>query len=55
MKIYMWPNGDWCIEDDFETFSLHLGDDYQTMICPEHITKDDIDEFVVELISKGLL
>ena len=55
MKVYMWPNGDWCIEDDFESFSLHLGDDYQTMTCPEYVKENDIDDFVIELINKGLL
>lgn len=55
MKIYMWPNGDWCTEDNFESFSECLSDDYQITTVEDSVTEEDIEAFVLQLVDKGAI
>jgi hypothetical protein len=35
VKIYEWPNGDWCYEEDVYLYALNKSDDYITKVVPE--------------------
>jgi hypothetical protein len=48
MKIYVWPDGSWCIADEYcETADTWRGDDYYSLVVPEDKIGDmdeDIDK-----------
>jgi len=48
---YVWPNGDWCWEDEYEEYSHNKSDDCAEVIVPDEVVdqgEDYIDEWIYE-------
>jgi hypothetical protein len=55
MKIYIWPNGDWCYEEDLSDYLHDYSDDYSEMTVPDHATEDQIEQEVQNLLNLDIL
>jgi len=53
---YVWPNGDWCWEDEYEEYSSNKSDDCASVAVPNEVmdqNDDAIEDWVYEY-SKGV-
>jgi hypothetical protein len=51
-KIYFWPDGFWCFEEDLEEYQTSRSDDFGIIHIPEEIAYD---EEAVELTVQNQL
>ena len=45
VKLYFWPCGTWCNEDELEEYSF-MSDDYATVTVPIELDDGDIDDVI---------
>jgi len=48
-KIYVWPNDDWCNEDELEDALQWHSDDFRVIEISDDWDYDKIEEFVYQL------
>lgn len=43
-RVYQWPDGTWCDEEDLEEYLTFMSDDFQVLLLSEY----EYDEFLRE-------
>lgn len=51
-KIYYWPNGTWCYQDDLEEYLLSASDDFSEATFLDTTTAEEIDTIIDSLLEK---
>ena len=49
-NIFVWPDGVWVYEDEYEEIEWHKSDDFQIVTIDAELTPEEIEEFVLTLI-----
>lgn len=54
-KIYIWPDDNWCVEDELESQLQWKSDDYRVVEVSDDWDYDKIDEFVLSTEHRALI
>ena len=49
LKICVWPDGEWCFEEDLEEALRNKSDDYMELLVSTDMDEDAIEEYVVHI------
>jgi hypothetical protein len=55
MKIYIWPNGEWCYKEALSDYLDYYSDDYSEMTVPDDTPQDQIEQEVQNLLNLDIL
>lgn len=49
MKVFIWPDGTWCEDDNIAEYETWKSDDYSVMDIPDDV--EDIDKYITETLK----
>ena len=50
MRVYYWPDGSWCEENDLPEMT-HLGDDYCLQMISDNLISQEIDQLIHDILE----